>query len=192
MGREFELKYAATPEKLAAICQMWEAWQTISMETTYFDTADGTLSAQHCTLRCRMENGTSVCTMKTPIAGLGRGEWEISSPWCAETVAELFTNAGREPIAFEDLHPVCGAKFTRQAKVLEIPGCTVEIALDEGVLMGGERQIPLCELEVEFKAGDENAAIAWAKVLAEKFGLQAETRSKFRRASLLAKGEYYG
>lgn len=192
MGREFELKYAATPEKLAAISQMWEAWQTISMETTYFDTADGTLSAQHCTLRCRMENGTSVCTMKTPIAGLGRGEWEISSPWCAETVARLFTNAGQESIAFDDLHPVCGAKFTRRAKVVELPGCTVEIALDAGILIGGERQIPLCELEVEFKAGDENAAIAWAKALAEKFDLQAETGSKFRRASLLAKGEYYG
>ncbi len=192
MGREFELKYAATPEKLAAISQMWEAWQTISMETTYFDTADDTLSAKHCTLRCRMENGISVCTMKTPIAGFGRGEWEISSPWCAETVAELFEKAGKEPIAFEDLHPVCGAKFIRRAKTVELPDCTVEIALDEGVLMGGGKEIPLCELEVEVKAGRENAAILWTKNLAEKFGLQAEIRSKFRRASLLAKGEYYG
>jgi inorganic triphosphatase YgiF len=189
MGREFELKYAAAPEKLAAIRQMWENWETISMETTYFDTRDGALSAKHCTLRCRMENGVSVCTMKTPIAGFGRGEWDKKADWCAETVAELFAKAGREPIAFEKLHPVCGAKFTRLAKTVELPGCTVEIALDEGILTGGERQIPLCELEVEVKSGSENAAILWTKNLAEKFGLQAESRSKFRRASLLAKGE---
>ncbi len=192
MGRELELKYVATPEKLAAFSQMWDSWQTISMETTYFDTEDGTLSAQHCTLRRRMENGISVCTMKTPIAGLGRGEWEISAAWCAETVAKLFADAGRTPIAFENLHPVCGAKFTRRAKTLQLGDCTVEIALDEGVLMGGGREIPLCELEVEFKAGSESAALLWTKALAAKFRLQKESRSKFHRASLLVKGEYYG
>ena len=67
-----------------------------------------------------------------------------------------------------------------------------EIALDEGVLMGGGKEIPLCELEVEFKAGSESAALLWTKALAAKFRLQKESRSKFRRASLLAKGEYYG
>lgn len=189
MGREFELKYEATPEKLASIRQLWQNWETISMETTYFDTRDDALSAQACTLRCRMENGVSVCTMKTPIAGFGRGEWNKNAPWCAETVAQLFTEAGREQIPFEDLHPVCGAKFTRLAKTVEIPGCTVEIALDEGILMGGNRQIPLCELEIEVKDGSEKAAILWAKNLAKKFDLQAETQSKFRRAALLAKGE---
>ena len=192
MGRELELKYVATPEKLAAVCQMWDNWTSISMQTTYFDTSDEQLSQQHCTLRCRMENGISVCTLKTPISGLGRGEWEKHTDWCAETVAELFRSAGRSPIAFDALRPVCGAKFTRRAKTVVLPDCTVEIALDEGMLLGGGREIPLYELEVEFKSGDENAAILWAKALAAKFGLQAETKSKFRQASLLAKGEYYG
>ena len=192
MGREFELKYAATPEKLAAIRTQWQDWHEISMETTYFDTADGQLSAKHCTLRRRMENGNSVCTMKTPISGFGRGEWEIQALWCAETAAELFAKAGQEAIPFENLTVVCGARFTRQAKTVELPGFTVEVALDEGFLLGGGRQIPLCELEVELKAGSEAAAMAWAQRLAEKFGLQAESKSKFRRASLLAKGEYHG
>ena len=159
------------------------------METTYFDTRDGALSAQNCTLRCRMENGNSVCTMKTPIAGFGRGEWDTAAQWCAETVEELFAKAGREPIAFQKLTPVCGAKFIRRAKVVTLPECTVEIALDEGILIGGGRQIPLCEVEVEVKAGDEKAAVLWAKKLSGKLGLQAETKSKFRRASGLAKGE---
>ncbi|MBE6920487.1 MAG: CYTH domain-containing protein [Ruminococcaceae bacterium] len=192
MGREFELKYKATAQALRQIRALWQGWEEISMETTYFDTPEGALSAKHCTLRRRMENGISVCTMKTPISGFGRGEWDVQAAWSGETVAELFAKAGQEPIPFESLTAVCGARFTRLAKTVELPGCTVEIALDEGVLLGGGREIPLCELEVELKAGTEDAAIAWAQHLAEKFGLQAESQSKFRRASLLAKGEYHG
>lgn len=192
MGREFELKFSATPEILETLCGQWENWEKFSMETTYFDTEDGTLSAQNCTLRCRMENGLSVCTMKTPTIGFGRGEWELQAPWSAETAERLFVAAGRTPIAFEMLTAVCGARFTRLAKAVELPGCTVEIALDQGILTGGGREIPLCELEVELKSGSEEAAAVWAQYLAEKFGLQPEPKSKFRRASLLAKGEYHG
>lgn len=192
MGREFELKYKATREVLAELRALWQDWEEISMETTYFDTPDSQLSAKKCTLRRRMENGISVCTMKTPIAGFGRGEWDVKAPWCAETAMELFAAAQQEAIPFEALTPVCGARFTRLAKTVELPGCTVEIALDTGILMGGDREIPLCELEVEYKEGSEAVASAWAERLAERFGLEAETKSKFRRASLLAKGEYHG
>lgn len=189
MGREFELKFSATPEILEKLCAQWENWKEFSMETTYFDTDDGALSAHNCTLRCRMENGRCVCTMKTPTIGFGRGEWELQALWNAETAEKLFAAAGRTPIAFEKLTAVCGARFTRLAKTVELPGCMVEIALDQGFLTGGGREIPLCELEVELKSGSEEAAAMWAKHLAEKFGLQPELKSKFRRAALLAKGE---
>ncbi len=192
MGREFELKFKATAQALDGIRALWQGWEEIAMETTYFDTPDGQLSARHCTLRRRMENGVSVCTMKTPTSGFGRGEWDVQALWCEKTAVELFTKAGQEPISFEKLIAVCGARFTRLAKTVELAGCTVEIALDEGVLLGGGRKIPLCELEVERKGGSEAAATVWAQHLAERFGLQAEPQSKFRRASLLAKGEHHG
>ena len=189
MGREFELKFKATEDAFMQIRQLWQDWEEISMETTYFDTSDGRLSAQNCTLRQRMENGISVCTMKTPTAGFGRGEWDEKAPWCPETVAKLFASANRQPISFGELTMVCGARFVRLAKTVELPGCVVEIALDAGVLLGGGKEIPLRELEVECKGGSETAVIAWANRLAERFGLEAESQSKFRRASLLAKGE---
>ena len=189
MGREFELKFKATAQALAEIRTLWQDWEEISMETTYFDTISGSLSAKNCTMRRRMENGISVCTMKTPTAGFGRGEWDVKAPWCAETARQLFAAAAQEAIPFEELTAVCGARFTRLAKTMELPGCTVEIALDTGVLLGGGREIPLCELEVECKDGPEAEAMAWAQQLAEKFGLEAEMKSKFRRASSLARGE---
>ena len=116
----------------------------------------------------------------------------MEAAWTPETTAQLFAAAGLKNIAFEDLIAVCGARFTRLAQTVELPGCTVEIALDQGVLTAGDREIPLCELEVELKSGSETAAIAWAEHFAARFDLKPEQNSKFRRALMLAKGEYHG
>ena len=192
MGREFELKYAATPQVLQDVKALWENWTQIAMQTTYFDAVDGYLSNQKITLRSRMENGVCVCTIKTPVAGYGRGEWDVEAAWSAGTTEQLFAAAGLPSVAFSNLIAVCGARFTRLAQTVELPGCTVEIALDQGVLTGGGREIPLCELEVELKSGSETAAIAWAEHFAARFDLKPEQNSKFRRALMLAKGEYHG
>lgn len=189
MGREFELKYAATPDAQNEIREKLGNFKEISMETTYFDTRDGSLSQRHITLRSRLENGCCVCTVKTPGAGHGRGEWDAHAPWCAETVAKLWQDAGEKGVAFAELMPVCGARFTRLAAAIELPGCTVEVALDRGVLLGGGREMPLCEVEVEVKSGSEVLAAQWAGELAAEFGLSPEHQSKFRRAFALAKGE---
>lgn len=187
MGREFELKYKASPEILRSVSEQWSDWAVFSMETTYFDTADHILSSQNRTLRCRMENGEAVCTIKTPISGYGRGEWDVHQPWSEAAVLELFTAAGIHPIPFSALSPICGARFIRKAKTLILPECTVEIALDEGVLMGGNKEIPLYEAEVELKSGSEQAAVQWATLFAAKNSLQPERKSKFRRALDLTK-----
>ena len=189
MGLELELKYAATPDVLREIAREFGDFSTISMETTYFDTADRSLSNQKMTLRRRFENGTSVCTLKTPAGGFARGEWDVCADWSEATVLGLFSNAGIQPVAFEQLQRLCGAKFTRLAKQIELPGCTVELALDEGILFGGGREIPLCELEVELKAGEQNALVYWATALSAKYGLVPEKKSKFKRASALVSGE---
>jgi len=86
------------------------------------------------------------------------------------------------------VQPICGAKFTRLAKTLVLEDCTVEIALDQGVLLGAGKEIPLCEVEVELKAGEDSAAVAFASVLAAEFGLITERKSKFARALALAMG----
>ena len=77
MGIEYELKYSADPSAQEAIRrELGGRWVEYRMQTTYYDTPDGSLSARKWTLRRRLENGRSVCTLKTPAAGLGRCEWE--------------------------------------------------------------------------------------------------------------------
>lgn len=193
MGYEFELKYSARPAVLAAVrTQIAAPWQTIAMETTYYDTPAQQLSALHYTLRRRLENGVSVCTLKTPMSDGGRGEWELQAASIEEAIPELCKLGAPKSLLFltaQGVQPCCGARFTRQAATVEYGGTVLEIALDEGVLFGGGRELPLCELEVELKAGEKEQAIRFAQSLALEYGLHPQPKSKVRRAMALTEGE---
>ena len=190
MGREFELKFRATPEQQEAILSLYGDFSTIDMETTYYDTPNGSLSARNITLRRRLENGNAVCTVKTQLDGVGRGEWETNHQRIEDAIPVLCKLGCAEDLialTAPGLVRVCGARFTRQCKTLAVEGSTVELALDRGILLGGGRELPLCEVEVELKEGREDDALLFAQILAAKYGLQQETKSKFRRALDLAK-----
>ena len=189
MGREFELKFRADAAAIAAIREEYGCFTTISMETTYYDTFDLKLAMHHWTLRRRMENETSVCTFKRPHKDGGRGEWEVEAPNITEGVMAL-CKAGADwelmRCAAGGLMEVCGARFTRLAKPLEVPGAKVELALDQGVLLGRGKELAFAEVEVELKEGTDEAAVTFAQALAEKYGLSSEPKSKFVRAMALA------
>ena len=193
MGQELDWKFAASVADLDALQEgLCGAWRRLDMETRYFDTTDGALSARRWTLRLRRENGRGVACLKTPLPGGVRGEWEapceapeslVEMLLAAGAPAELKQLAGDRPLA-----EVCGAEFTRLARRADTGGSTVEIALDRGVLRGGGREVPLCEAEVEHKSGDAAASAAFAADLAARYGLQPEVKSKFVRALELARG----
>lgn len=192
MGIEFELKFRSTPEKNTAIrTQVVGEEAVYRMATTYYDTPGGDLSRRHFTLRRRMENDRSVCTLKTPAEGHGRNEFEVDCRSIEEAIPMLCELSGVEALPSllaEGVREVCSAAFTRVAKTVVLPDCTVELALDEGILAGGGRQIPLCEVEVELKAGSREAAALYALSLAAHHTLDREPKSKFARAKALAQG----
>ena len=189
MGREFELKYAATEAELALLRSRYPQLTPIAMETTYYDTPAGTLGKLHWTLRRRMENGKSVCTLKTPLPDGSRGEWETECDKILNAIEPLCALGAPKQLALltaGGVEPVCGAKFTRLAGRIDASGCTVELALDRGVLTGGGKILPFAEVEVELKDGAEAAAVAFAEALARELGLRPEPRSKVARARALA------
>jgi inorganic triphosphatase YgiF len=191
MGREFELKFRSDADKIALIKEKYGIFTTISMETTYYDTPDRKLSQLHCTLRRRMENETSVCTYKCPHKDGGRGEWEVEAANIEEGVIKLCEAGASKELLFAAagrLVEVCGARFTRLAASLEVPGATVELALDQGVLIGNGKELPFAEVEVELKEGTDETAAAFASALAQEYGLIPEAKSKFARAMALAMG----
>ena len=189
MGKEFELKYRSDDGKIDAIREKYGDFDTIAMETTYYGTPDGALSRRKWTLRRRMENGKSVCTLKTPGGAHARNEFEVEAEDIVSAIPELCAIGAPEELAEltkNGVAPICGAKFTRLAKTLVLENCTIELALDRGYLTGSGKVLPLCEVEAELKNGTEEAAMAFAKELAEEFGLVPEPRSKFARALQLA------
>ena len=192
MAREFELKYRCDSAALAAIEKQYGDFSTTQMETTYYDTFDLKLSFHRWTLRKRMENGVAVCTFKSPAENGGRNEWEVERDSIEAGLPELCKLSGLAELTSltrDGVIPVCGARFIRQACRMETEDATVELALDEGILFGGGRELPFSEMEVELKSGSKTAACRFAQILALRFGLTPEEKSKFRRALTLAQGE---
>lgn len=183
MGREFEIKYRLTDQAFSALSEACGPFEEIRMETTYFDTPDGALSARRWTLRRRLENGKSICTLKTPGVNGGRGEWEVPS----ETIdTGLLIAAGAPPeleaLTLSGLVPICSAAFTRLAAPVFFGKSRLELALDRGRVLGGGKEAPIYEVEAELKAGYDKDVLRFGILLEEKFGLVPEPKSKFRRA----------
>ena len=189
MAREFELKYAATAEDLEILKGKYPHLHPITMETTYYDSLDGRLGDRHWTLRRRMENGVAVCTLKVPGQGFGCGEWETECDDIFKALPLLMAmDAPKElkELTAGGLKEFCGARFTRLAGLVEAEGCTVELALDQGYLLGGGKELFFSEVEVELKEGSEEAAVAFGEALAREMNLHPESRSKVARARALA------
>lgn len=185
MGRELEFKYRADGEKLAAIRGKYGEFSRISMETAYYDTPDMALRRRKWMLRRRYENGKSVCTLKTPLPDGSRGEWETECGCIEEAIGKLLESGAPEDLltlTAPGVAEVCAARFTRLAKTVEVGDALVELALDQGLLLGGGKELPFAEAEVELKSGSESAAAAFAGALAEEFALTPEKKGKARRA----------
>lgn len=189
MGRELELKFAASSETLDAMEEKYAPLTPITMHTRYFDTPHQAFRKRRWTLRLRLENGRPICTLKTRLSDGSRGEYETESGDIVSAIPALLEQgapAELEELAREGLEEVCGARFTRLARIIDVPGGQVELALDRGEFTGGGRTLPFTEAEAELKAGPDEVLARFGRALAEEFSLREEPRSKIQRAMALA------
>lgn len=189
MGRELELKFAASSETLDAMEEKYAPLTPITMRTRYFDTPHQAFRERRWTLRLRLENGRPICTLKTRLSDGSRGEYETESGDIVSAIPALLEQgapAELEELAREGLEEVCGARFTRLARIIDVPGGQVELALDRGEFTGGGRTLPFTEAEAELKAGPDEVLARFGRALVEEFSLREEPRSKIQRAMALA------
>ena len=184
MGREFEKKYRADSDTLDQISSRFGPFDTISMETDYYDTPEGALHERHWMLRKRLENGAAVCTLKTPLPDGSRGEWETEAPTVQAGLPALAAQGAPVP-GIEGLAEICSARFTRLSRLLTYPGGAAELALDCGILTGTREQEPLLEAELELKQGPDEPFGDFVRGFAAKYRLTEEPQSKFARARRL-------
>ena len=189
MAIEIELKFAAEESAFEGLMAESTDWTRYEMATTYYDTPDAQLGALRWTLRRRFENGVSVCTVKTPRKDDGRNEFEVECGDIHEAIPQLMAMGAPKELgvyAAAGIEEVCAARFVRMAGKILLDGAEAELALDKGELLGGGKALPFVEVEVEMKSGDLDAVKAYAAVLAERFNLRPESKSKYKRALMLA------
>lgn len=202
MGRELELKLHIDSAAQMEAVRTWQelralkedAETLLQMQTTYYDTPGGEISARKWTFRQRQENAVCITCLKTPGQDAGalksRREWETEEADLPKAVGNLVRAGAPAELASltsGGVVPLCGASFVRRAQMLRFSdGSTCELACDAGELYGGEHRLPFYELELELKSGEPTLMVVFGKRLAQTFGLPVEPLSKFARARLLA------
>lgn len=204
MATEIEMKLSVpdteTLEKVLSDPELLQYtkddYVTRHMKSTYYDTADNLLHQRRWTLRLRDEGGHMVAALKTANTSddagfFTRNEWQCTVDNIEDAIPILIDlGAPRELktlLKGKELLPCCGAEFDRKSVCLFMDeGVRIEFAGDQGVLFGGGRKMPICELELELLYGDAGSLPPLCAQLENDYNLTEERRSKYERARSLA------
>jgi triphosphatase len=188
VDREIELKFACGPDDLAAVLAAAPAGddETRELISVYFDTADLTLQKAGASLRVREHKGRRTQTLKRG-QGLVREEHEAP-------IEGLAPDPALEPLPSllpdgATLKPAFNVRVSRRQRTFRYLDAEIELALDQGEVTGGDRQSPICEVELELKSGPPAALFALARELSAAAPLYLAFDSKAARGQALVAGE---
>jgi inorganic triphosphatase YgiF len=170
-----------------------------TLDNTYYDTPDHALLRHGAVLRVRtVRRGGKTLWLQTfktsdrhATAMSRRGEWEspldgpvLSAALLRDTPWHQIDPDGR---MFAQLQACFSTRFTRRRWLCQRPGAgLVELALDIGTIVSGDRSLPIQELELELKAGPADTLLGLARELAADLPCIPATRSKSERGYALA------
>lgn len=201
MAQEIELKLnlsAAGAEALAShplVARFQRApAEVVWLSNRYYDTRDLALNRHAVALRIRRQGARYIQTLKTRGQAVGglhqRGEWEWELERDELDIQCLPAGALPEGVAVTDLEPLFSTDFERRHWLLEVQDfggqADIEMALDRGWVVSGERREPLRELELELKSGSPEVLLALARRFATEVPLQVNDLSKAERGYRLA------
>jgi triphosphatase len=193
-GHEIEVKFMTNAEGLrraAALPLLGFAAEApwLNLHSIYFDTPANDLRNSGIILRLRKKvgNGAVLCVKYAGSALDGpfrRGEIEVPSPNLQPDIA-LFDKA-----TASELNKIVGAmplkaqfetRVKRRSKIVTQGDCRIEVALDDGHIVAGDTRLPLKEIELELKAGEEAGLYHFALKLVDALPLQLDFMSKSER-----------
>ena len=191
MDREIELKFLIPPEAAAlALAQLHGEGAVRQLDATYFDTPDHALRRAGYGLRVRDGEGGRKQTLKSASAGgvFSRGEWETTIAGPDPDRDALARTPAAAMLDGETLTPVFTTRVERVVRIVHVGEAVIEAALDRGELSADGRRAPVCELELELKAGQPRALFDLARQLAKRTPLRLSLISKAERGYGLAAG----
>lgn len=169
------------------------------LHNVYYDTPAQILRQQRVALRIRRIGSEAkpqwLQTLKmggsSDSALSQRGEWEapVTSAVLNAAALESTPWSGIDPdgAVFRALAPCFVTRFERTSwLVRRRGGSVVEVALDIGQIVAGDKHAPICELEFELKAGEPAALFDLAQQIADSIAVLPMTISKSGRGYALA------
>ena len=181
----------------------------LQLHNVYYDTPEQSLRTQRVALRTRRVDGapgpdgaaaqapqwlqTLKMAGREDSALSQRGEWEAQVPGDALSAKALkatpWTQLDPDGRLFKALQPCFATTFERTLwLVRRRDGSVVEVALDLGHIVAGEQTTPICELELELKAGTPAALFDVARQIARSVALLPVNTSKAGQGFALAQG----
>ncbi|WP_296771141.1 CYTH and CHAD domain-containing protein [Thiobacillus sp.] len=196
---EIELKLALPPQQAAAFVKRMARRRSVPLQqdlvTRYFDTPDFALSAQGVALRVRRVGRRWLQTLKTEGERQGGLSRRVEFEMPVSRGVPDWSRFPPEALAYvpealrAQLAPVFETRFHRTAWLIAGKGgAQVEVALDVGEVVSGERSQPICEIELELKAGQPDALFVLALDWAVAFDCLPFDVSKAERGVRLAHG----
>ncbi len=208
---EFELKLEIPPLHLQRVVAAFKDGKVFRqrLQARYFDTAKGALAARGLVVRMRKEGQRWVQTAKEPTGALlKRLEHNVAlsrQPAGKEPGIDLARHAGTpvgKAIAqaldlkagedYPDLSPLYETDVRRISRLVEHDGSVLEIALDQGRILSGNKSLPICELEVELKKGQPGHAVALARQWCSEHSLSLSSITKSMKGQRLCRGDLSG
>lgn len=207
---EIELKLALPTSQPASLAKLLAKTSALSrrkatkqqLHNVYYDTPEQILRKERVALRIRRIGSEAkpqwLQTLKMGGSGDSalsqRGEWEAPVPSAELDMATLevtpWSGIDPEGNIFRALAPCFVTSFERTCwLVRRRDGSVVEVALDIGQIVAGDKQAPICELEFELKAGQPAALFKLAQEIALSIAVLPITISKSGRGYALAQDD---
>lgn len=213
--QEIELKFQMPADRQAAVLKA-VATATAGrthLQARYFDTPQRHLALARAALRLRREGDAWVQTLKAqgdnPMQRLEHEEVVAQHDDTLAPTLDLARHLGTPaatalaralnlpPDTFNALAQAgetmglqvwFETDIWRTHRVLHNAGAQVELAYDQGEIRAAGRVLPVCELEMELKAGLASGLVSLAQTWVQRHGLWLDVRSKAERGDLLARG----
>jgi triphosphatase len=199
-SKEVELKFEFDPEDAARIASHPVLRESLvppeekDLVSVYFDTGDFALREAGVYLRVR-DTGTgyvqTIKSMKSEAEPMERLEWERP---ITSTRPELDSAEGTAlaplltPEVRASLRPLFETLVKRKTFLVASGDSEIEVAIDEGEIVSGQRRRPILELELELKRGEIGDLFRLARTLAETLPLRLAVKTKAERGYELLEG----
>ena len=200
MSNEIEIKLAVSDQAFNELEEHLKnftclAYKKRFLSNTYYDYPDHFLAKKKMGLRIRQEDQELTLTLKTNgevFGGLhSRPEYNLSL-----TEKETPTNDQlRELYPFEQLpsstlQPIFSTDFNRTFWLVEFQQSKIEVAFDQGKIIAGESEQPICEIEFELKSGNVQDLFDFVETLPFERDIYFSSVSKAKRGYLLGSKQF--